>query len=512
MKDLYRILEIHGNANIDEIKKAYRRLALKYHPDKNSGDTTFSIKFHEINEAYEILGDLKTKSEYDKKWEQFNSIKNQTKEQKEYTNASSDIENLIIDWIAQEFKKMYSVELNLQSDTLSLSRVKGFANKAFKELQENGKSTVINIPYIAFVNGQKVHFQTTLTIQILKELINKKRDKNESKYSDSETVNSQSFLHFFQNLKKRIDGIESSNINQEMLFNSIDDVLSELNIRFLISTGESKIIVQIVEEILQCCKPLSYQYIELLTPKLVRIADSNQALNNKITSFTNRKKIRSKLEKFRGVGILIIFITVIGTVYYLQTDHTYTRTKTSTLNNTDLEKKKIIALTPEQKYQQEREALIKDGWVESNVNNGQLSSCYNFKPKKGNVNNHLEVNVGSGTDVAIKVINLETEKCVRYVFINSKSSYTIRNIPEGKYYLKIAYGKNWMTKDLKNTCLGKFIRNPMYEKGTDIMDFNRVIDMNGVSIPSFKLSLDVISTDISNSFNSHNITEGEFNN
>ena len=84
------------------------------------------------------------------------------------------------------------------------------------------------------------------------------------------------------------------------------------------------------------------------------------------------------------------------------------------------------------------------------------------------MNNYLEVYVGSGTDVSIKIMNLNTDKCIRYVFINSGSSYTINNIPEGRYYLKIAYGKNWLSKVESGQCIGKFIRNPMYEKGEDI--------------------------------------------
>ena len=108
-------------------------------------------------------------------------------------------------------------------------------------------------------------------------------------------------------------------------------------------------------------------------------------------------------------------------------------------------------------------------------------------------------------------MNLSTDKCVRYVFINSGSTYTIRNIPEGSYYLKIAYGKNWLSKVESGRCVGKFIRDPMYEKGEDIMDFNIQYTADGYSIPSFKLQLDVVSNSISNSFNSQNISESEFN-
>ena len=80
-----------------------------------------------------------------------------------------------------------------------------------------------------------------------------------------------------------------------------------------------------------------------------------------------------------------------------------------------------------------------------------------------------------------------------------------------KYYLKIAYGKNWLSKVENGQCIGKFIRNPLYEKGEDIMDFTIQHSSEGYSIPSFRLELDVVSTGISNSFNSQNISESEFN-
>jgi hypothetical protein len=181
------------------------------------------------------------------------------------------------------------------------------------------------------------------------------------------------------------------------------------------------------------------------------------------------------------------------------------------LNNTFIEKKSDLELTPEEKYQQQKEKLIAAGWEEQEIQNGQLPSCYNFKPKKGNVKNHLEVVVGGGTDVSIKVMNINTDNCVRYVFINSGSTYSIDNIPEGKYYLKIAYGKNWLSKIENGQCLGKFIRNPMYEKGEDIMDFNIQYKSKGYSIPSYQLQLDVVSSGVANSFNSQNISEEDFN-
>ena len=57
-KDYYSILGVDRKAGQDEIKKAFRKLARKYHPDVNQGDKASVEKFKEINEAHEVLSDL----------------------------------------------------------------------------------------------------------------------------------------------------------------------------------------------------------------------------------------------------------------------------------------------------------------------------------------------------------------------------------------------------------------------------------------------------------------------
>ena len=64
-KDYYELLEVSRDANGDEIKKSYRRLAMKYHPDRNPGNKEAEAKFKEINEAYDVLKDEQKRAAYD---------------------------------------------------------------------------------------------------------------------------------------------------------------------------------------------------------------------------------------------------------------------------------------------------------------------------------------------------------------------------------------------------------------------------------------------------------------
>ncbi|MDR0955802.1 MAG: molecular chaperone DnaJ [Candidatus Nomurabacteria bacterium] len=64
-RDYYEVLGVSKTASDDEIKHAFRKLAVKYHPDKNPGDKTAEAKFKEINEAYEVLKDKQKRQRYD---------------------------------------------------------------------------------------------------------------------------------------------------------------------------------------------------------------------------------------------------------------------------------------------------------------------------------------------------------------------------------------------------------------------------------------------------------------
>ena len=72
-RDYFKVLGVERNADSDDIKRAFRKLARQYHPDVNPGDTSAEAKFKEVSEAYEVLSDPDKRSKY----EQFGRYWNQ---------------------------------------------------------------------------------------------------------------------------------------------------------------------------------------------------------------------------------------------------------------------------------------------------------------------------------------------------------------------------------------------------------------------------------------------------
>jgi curved DNA-binding protein CbpA len=130
MKDYYYILGLKENASLEEVKKAYRKLSLKFHPDKNDGDTFFAERFKDINEAYEILSNLNLREKYD------NARRNNSssKPHQQGVNFTPEIEFFSCD--KKEFE--YDEEITFSWRTINANRV---SIKPFGPVEPIGKRT-----------------------------------------------------------------------------------------------------------------------------------------------------------------------------------------------------------------------------------------------------------------------------------------------------------------------------------------------------------------------------------
>lgn len=155
-------------------------------------------------------------------------------------------------------------------------------------------------------------------------------------------------------------------------------------------------------------------------------------------------------------------------------------------------------------------------WEKKDLKSGEAPDCENLNPQYDyKLDNYLEVNVGKNTDVVVKLMKMTNngDECIRMVYVRGGDSHLIKNIPEGKYYLKIAYGRDFRKKKVGDQCEVKFVKNAQYEKGKDLLNFTKTISHNEIEYSVFKLSLDVTTdTNPINNFDSKNISAKEFNN
>ena len=150
-------------------------------------------------------------------------------------------------------------------------------------------------------------------------------------------------------------------------------------------------------------------------------------------------------------------------------------------------------------------------WETPVLKTGRTPDCFNYKPRYNkSIDNKLIVSVGSHADVVLKVINVQTNRCIRCVYIRSGDKFTIRNIPEGIYYTKIAYGSDCKQKNIDGKCIDKFTSNALYKRGEELLDYNLEYSDDGYQIPSFSLSLDVIYTE-GHTYETNTINEDDFN-
>lgn len=171
-------------------------------------------------------------------------------------------------------------------------------------------------------------------------------------------------------------------------------------------------------------------------------------------------------------------------------------------NNTNTTKKDVIS--------ENQKKLLNEGWISIIANKSRdLSSEYGVVPVYGTLDNYFDIKMGKGSDLAVKIIDLSENKCIRYIYVQENSEYTVSQIPQGKYRLLIAYGKNWMTQQKEGKKLGRFADDTYYEQSIDVFDFGK---KNSKEMINYFLYINVEEDVRATNFNTMEISEDEFYN
>ncbi|NJN79493.1 MAG: J domain-containing protein [Anaerolineales bacterium] len=170
-KDYYKILGVDRKAKADDIRSAYRKLAMKYHPDKNPGDKKAEDAFKDINEAYQVLGDDKKRAKYDQLGSAFSNFRtrggraddfqwddwfqqNAGQRGRSYTNADDAFSGGNVNSFSDFFRMMFGEAMRSSGRGNAPQGYEHEAQISFEEayhgatrqIQSNGKKLQVRIP------------------------------------------------------------------------------------------------------------------------------------------------------------------------------------------------------------------------------------------------------------------------------------------------------------------------------------------------------------------------------
>lgn len=169
-------------------------------------------------------------------------------------------------------------------------------------------------------------------------------------------------------------------------------------------------------------------------------------------------------------------------------------------HNREGQQEEVVAPTP---FQQK---LLDAGWTMESPSE-DLTKDYGIKPVYGTQDNYFDISIGKGCNVAVKIMDYRTDKCIRYVYVAENTTTTVQEIPQGVYYLKLAYGYDWMEVQTNEGKIGKFTKSVFYGRSQDTFDFGVKNSRNKIN---YRLEINVKDSKLENNFVAIPIDEKEF--
>ena len=308
-------------------------------------------------------------------------------------------------------------------------------------------------------------------------------------YKTQTILTPEAIYNLAKQVRNSVSSLDKDYINQQIVYKRLYEVLNQRNVSFLLANGNKVINLGIIDESIHAMKNLSFSFAEAFSLQLVQLAEGNEEKLKEIRHWLKQKKIQNYFESYKAAGIMIT-VVLLFIVAVVMNENMIKNSSTGKGNAATKYSK--VNITP---------TGAKDanntGWTITDYNTGDIPGCSAFVPRYDfDLNNSLHISVGNQFDAVIKLVNQSTQKCIRYIYMKSGSTFEIRNIPQGKYYLKTAYGNNWMEKKTGENCFGVFSDNPVYIDNREILDFGLTYTANGYRTPSYTLILDILQTNL----------------
>lgn len=155
-------------------------------------------------------------------------------------------------------------------------------------------------------------------------------------------------------------------------------------------------------------------------------------------------------------------------------------------------------------YQQ---SLLEQGWEYSKLSGCELSEEYGYTPEYGMRDNYFEIKLGGESDCLVKIIDCQTNKCIREALVTNGSSVIISQIPQKRIYLKLAFGRTLMEKRSDYVTECKFTSDVSYEKSATVFDFGT---KNSPDVINYTLEINISKGTAKKNFETIPISEEEF--
>ncbi len=187
MKDYYKTLGVSRTATSSEIKNAYRKLSMVYHPDRNNGEDKFNSLFIEINEAYQTLYKEEQRISYDRLWNNKENL-NQSSS-RSYQQEQSYIQPIITQFFVDKiyFRPGDVVTITwstTHADSIELRPFGFVSTQGVKKIKINQSHLFLEIDIVALNNISKRYFTSKIVLENIDHPQSKNKVKNENPLFD----------------------------------------------------------------------------------------------------------------------------------------------------------------------------------------------------------------------------------------------------------------------------------------------------------------------------------------